>query len=48
MDDRETSDYEVLGWVDEQVASRAVREAREFCEAVEEYLAKIGILRDGP
>lgn len=45
-DDRETSDYEVLGWIDEQVASRAVREAREFCEAVD--LAKIGILRGGP
>ena len=46
--DRETSDYEALGWVDEQVAERAIREAGEFCEAIEGYLAKIGILRGGP
>ncbi|MGH7378141.1 MAG: HEPN domain-containing protein [Candidatus Methylomirabilales bacterium] len=47
-DDRETSDYEALAWVDEQVAAKAVQEARELCQAVEEYLSKIGILRGGP
>ena len=46
--DRKTSDYEALAWVDEQVAEKAIREAGEFCEAIEAYLAKIGILRGGP
>ena len=46
-DDRETSDYEALAWVDEQVAEKAIQEAGEFCEAIEGYLAKIGILRGG-
>ena len=47
-DDRETSDYEALAWVDEQVAEKAIREAGEFCEAIEAYLAKLGILRGAP
>lgn len=46
-DDRETSDYEVLGWVDKEGAEKAIEEASEFCEAIEAYLAKIGILRGG-
>ena len=46
--DRETSDYEALAWVDEQVAEKAIREAEEFCEAIEAYLAKVGFVRGGP
>ena len=46
-DDRETSDYEALAWMDEQVAEKGIREAGEFCEAIEAYLAKIGVLGGG-
>jgi len=45
---RETSDYEALAWMDEQVAEKAIREAGEFCGAIEAYLEKLGILRGAP
>lgn len=46
-DDRETSDYEAVSWVNEEVADKAIREAGEFCEGIEAYLATLGILRGG-
>ena len=42
---RETSDYEAVSWVNEEVADKAIREAGEFCDAIETYLAKLGIVR---
>ncbi|HET6370731.1 MAG TPA: HEPN domain-containing protein [Nitrospiria bacterium] len=43
-DDREAGDYEAISWIDEETARSAVREAEEFCAAVEGYLKKAGIL----
>jgi uncharacterized protein (UPF0332 family) len=34
-DDRETSDYEALSWMDEETAARAVQEAEGFVATVE-------------
>lgn len=40
-DDRETSHYEALSWIDEVTARRAVKEAEAFVEAVCRYVAKL-------
>lgn len=37
-DDRENGDYDVFSTIDEAVAQNAIREAREFVEAVKKYL----------
>jgi uncharacterized protein (UPF0332 family) len=42
-DDRETSDYEALSWMDKETADRAVLEAEGFVATVEQYLAGLGI-----
>jgi hypothetical protein len=42
-DDRETSDYEALSWMDKETAARAVQEAESFVATVERYLAGLGI-----
>jgi hypothetical protein len=42
-DDRETSDYEALSWMDKETAARAVQEAESFLATVERYLAGLGI-----
>ena len=39
-DDRETGDYEVLSYLDEQTACLALAEAEEFVEKVEEFLGQ--------
>ncbi len=43
-DDRETGDYEAISWIDEETAKVAVDEADAFCNAIEEFLKKTGIL----
>ena len=40
-DDREAGDYDALSWIEEETASRAVREAEEFVGAVSEYIATL-------
>ncbi len=40
-DDRESSDYEALSWIDEQTAQRAVQEAEEFVRIVDQYIASL-------
>lgn len=40
-DDREASDYDALSWIDQETAQRSVREAEEFVEAVEYYIARL-------
>ena len=42
-DDRETSDYEVLSYMDEETARRAVQEATEFVKQVDGYLTNLPI-----
>ncbi|MDI6791490.1 MAG: HEPN domain-containing protein [bacterium] len=37
-DDRETGDYEVLSWMDEEDAQNAVTEAEEFIKIVERFI----------
>ena len=44
-DDRETSDYEAVSFIDEAAAERAVAEAEDFCDAIREYLANQNLLR---
>lgn len=39
-DDRENSDYEIYSAIDKEDAQTAVREAEEFYEAVQKYLAE--------
>lgn len=39
-DDRENGDYEVYSCIDEEVSTECVKEAREFLEGSEKYLAK--------
>jgi uncharacterized protein (UPF0332 family) len=41
-DDRESSDYDALSWIDEETARRAVHEADEFVASVERYLSGLG------
>jgi uncharacterized protein (UPF0332 family) len=43
-DDRETGDYEIFSWMDEESAGNAVREAEEFLEETQKYFAGIGII----
>ena len=43
-DDRESSDYEVFSYIDQETAETAVREAEEFLRESKEYLLRIGIL----
>lgn len=40
-DDRENSDYEIFSMLDEESASSAVKEAREFLHEIERYLTKL-------
>lgn len=40
-DDRENSDYEIYSSIDEDIAKNAVREAREFVNAIQSYLAPL-------
>ena len=40
-DDREAGDYEAISWIDEGTAQRAVQEAEEFVEALEQYMANL-------
>jgi len=40
-DDRETSDYDPLSYIDEATARRAVAEAEEFLHAIERYTAAL-------
>lgn len=40
-DDRETSDYDPVSYIDEATARRAVAEAEEFVEAVDRYVATL-------
>lgn len=40
-DDREAGDYDALSWIEEETASRAVREAEEFVGAVAGYIATL-------
>jgi len=40
-DDRETSDYDPMSYIDEATARRAVAEAEEFVEAVDRYVATL-------
>lgn len=42
-DDRETSDYEALSWMDEETARRAIQGAEEFVATVQRYLQNVGI-----
>lgn len=37
-DDRETGDYEVMSWMDEEDAQNATTEAEEFIRAVEKFV----------
>ena len=39
-DDRETSDYAVLSFIDEETAENALKEAEEFLKETKRYLAK--------
>ncbi|MCE2450313.1 MAG: HEPN domain-containing protein [Candidatus Latescibacteria bacterium] len=39
-DDREAGDYEALSYLDEQTAGRALAEAEEFVEKVEDFLGQ--------
>lgn len=39
-DDRETGDYEVYAPIDQETAETAVREAKEFLNAAEDYLKR--------
>jgi uncharacterized protein (UPF0332 family) len=41
-DDREAGDYDLLSYVDEETAQRAVREAEEFVAQVERYVDTLG------
>jgi len=43
-DDRESSDYEVFSYIDQETAESAVNEAEEFIRESKDYLSKIGIL----
>lgn len=40
-DDRESSDYDALSWIDEATAQRAVHEADEFVASVERYISTL-------
>lgn len=42
-DDREASDYEVLSYMDEETARRAVQEATEFVKQVDGYLTNLPV-----
>ncbi len=39
-DDRETGDYAVLSFIDEETAENALKEAEEFLKEAKRYLAK--------
>ena len=43
-DDREAGDYETITYLDEESAEHAVREASDFCAAIEEFLRSQGAL----
>ena len=43
-DDRETGDYEIFSYIDEETAKRAIAEAKEFINESKKYLEDIGIL----
>ena len=42
-DDRESGDYEVFSYIDEETAKNALVEAREFLDETELYLSRLGI-----
>lgn len=42
-DDRESGDYEVFSYIDNETAETAIMEAREFIEESERYMRRIGI-----
>lgn len=42
-DDRESGDYEVFSYIDEETADTAVAEAKEFLKEAKLYLTKSGI-----
>ncbi len=45
-DDRESSDYEVFSFIDQETAKTALQEARAFLEKAEEYLKETGMQTD--
>jgi len=42
-DDRESGDYEIFSFIDEETAKTALEEAEKFLKEAESYLEKIGI-----
>lgn len=40
-DDREEGDYEVVSYIDQEMAVNALKEAQEFVSCIKEYLKKI-------
>jgi uncharacterized protein (UPF0332 family) len=42
-DDRETGDYELFSYIDEETAKSALEEAEKFLKEAKSYLEKIGI-----
>lgn len=42
-DDRESGDYEIFSFIDEETTSDALKEAEEFLKEAKAYLIKIGI-----
>jgi hypothetical protein len=45
-DDRESGDYEIFSYIDQDTAQRALEEAKDFLQESKAYLQKIGILVD--
>ena len=43
-DERENGDYEVLSYIDQETAEKAVAEAGEFLREAETYLKKLGVI----
>ena len=43
-DDRESGDYEVFSYIDEETAGTALKEAKEFLRETRVYLEKLGAL----
>lgn len=42
-DDRESGDYEVFSYIDEETAENALDEAKEFLKEARSYLEKLGV-----
>lgn len=40
-DDRESGDYEIFSYIDDETAEKAIKEAREFLNEARDYLQKI-------